>query len=245
METSTFGKILRYIFGAVRYIADISITVIGFAGIPDDAKTWKSWLSSAGVDMTGVSISALWPFALIAVSIIWFAYMIWSDFFKKEKSEMTSDDKLYGLGPFKFKIGGDGSVAENNTGNGNQFINSPTINQTHHGSGHNISAETVNIGSQRFELTTDILNDIVARLDKSRSVSLLSMGDGRVTGIIEEIEKHLIDSGFEIGGKMGGGTISGVYFDKPITISPNGFSFPNGMSLMAGAQSIAVDLRDN
>jgi len=36
------------------------------------------------------------------------------------------------------------------------------VRQTHYGSGHNIFARTVNIGSPRFELTDDIMREVLA-----------------------------------------------------------------------------------
>lgn len=49
----------------------------------------------------------------------------------------------------------------------------PTINQHHSGSGDNI----VNFGSQKFELTDEIVRSAVAEIGSARSVEIHSYGD--------------------------------------------------------------------
>lgn len=120
---------------------------------------------------------------------------------------------------------------------------SPVFQQTHSGAGHNVgigNVENLHLGSPKIEITDELLDQIIEHLDKSRPVAIVWRSKKRGDELAERLEAGLRERGFQIGSKMGFGEITGVQFDQPITISPNGFRF-GGMAIVDGQQAVAIE----
>jgi hypothetical protein len=117
---------------------------------------------------------------------------------------------------------------------------SSNISQSHSGTGHNIVAGTVNVGAQRFDWNEGLLNEIAASLDPTREVAIAWRNKGRGSTLATTLKEFLIGKGFRIGGEMGIGEITGVEFERPITISRDGFNF-GGVTVFGGCQAVAIE----
>lgn len=115
-----------------------------------------------------------------------------------------------------------------------------TYNVSNSGPGFAMGQGTVNIRAPRFDLTDEVLQEIISHLDRSRPVVLVWRNTGRTPQMVALLKEHLQTNGFQLGNEIGFTEMTGVDFEKPILISQNGFRF-GGMTIAGGAQAIGVD----
>ena len=100
------------------------------------------------------------------------------------------------------------------------------IEQKHQGSGHNIVAETVNLGKQPFLLTDDDLNQIMSQIDPAKPVHLITATDWEMG---DRLHKFLADQGVTVANRQKIGLLINIPpYRKPVHIEAK----PEGTTLI-------------
>jgi hypothetical protein len=95
-------------------------------------------------------------------------------------------------------------------------------------------------GAARFEMSEPLMETIASKLDQARPVGLVWRNTGRTPSMVTKLTAYLRGRGFEVEEVMDFESMTGVHFEKPVSISANGFNF-NGIVLAGGMQAIALD----
>jgi hypothetical protein len=190
------------------------LDLIGLAGVPGDLQTWR-----------GVMGDWSWALAVVGIAII-----LWANW------EQLKDR-------FKPRDKGDGSDQPPSQGPNSSA--GSTYNVHNSGSGFALGHGVINLATRprRFEMTEAVMAEIASKLDRTRPTDIAWRNKPRQTAMAEALQKYLTAQGFEAKLAMGIGTITGVEFDQPVTISASGFQF-GGVTLLGGRQCVAIEAVD-
>lgn len=116
-----------------------------------------------------------------------------------------------------------------------------TINVTSHNQSGGITAHTVNIGRQRFEMTENVMERIASLLDPKREVTVWAEPSSRTPRLAKDLFDYLNRRGFFMNGFIEGKINPSPPWNEPITIFPYGWSGEGVHVARDGRQLIFVD----
>ncbi len=119
--------------------------------------------------------------------------------------------------------------------------NNNTVQQ-HYGQGHNIHAESVQLGKQPFYLSDELIAAIVNQITTEKPFALAYLTRGSLPERMAVLQSKLEAKGCKLGGQMIFDVNSSPVFSSTISIGRDGYNH-GSVTIMPGFQVVVVDPR--